>query len=386
MASDDKTVFISYRRNVSAFIARAIFQDLRYNGYDVFMDVMNIDSGAFDTAILNQIAARAHFIVILTPGAVERCVNEDGTENHDDWFRREIEHAISLQRNIIPLLVNNFSFENSTPYLTGKLIELARFNAVNVPHDYFDEAMTRLRTRFLKQEVKGSIVAPPPHDLPIVKEKIIQANKQPRPTKEQLSAEEYIERAHSKVKAKDFDGAIADYEQVIQLNPNLPLSYYNRGILFLHEKKYIDAAIMNFNEAIRLDPEMVDAYFARGYAFNEKGDWSQSIENYDEVIRQGAHIADALNNRAECYFMLRDYQNALHDFEQANKLKHDGFRMSIAGIAVSHHALGNIDKAKQYWQSLIKRSQKFKDTIWLKKELNWTDELVEEAGKIISQL
>lgn len=386
MTSENKTVFISYRRNVSAFIARAIFQDLRYNGYDVFMDVMSIDSGAFDTAILNQIAARAHFIVILTPGAVERCIKEDGSENQDDWFRREIEHALQLQRNVIPLLVNNFSFQNSELYLTGKLATLARFNAVNIPHDYFEEAMTRLRTRFLKQEVKGSIIEPPSHELQIIREKITEANKQPVPSKAELSSEKYMEQAYSKVKSKDFDGAIADYEQAIQLNPDFPLSYFNRGVLFLNQKKYIDAAILDFNEAIRLDPEMVEAFFARATAFGEKLDWNQAIEDYGQVIRQGTHISEALNNRGEAFFIIGEYKKALLDFEQANKLKHNGFRMAIAGLAITHHALGNPQKANQYWQSLIKRSRKFRDAQWVKKELNWNDKLIEEAKKIIGEL
>ncbi|MBN1966081.1 MAG: toll/interleukin-1 receptor domain-containing protein, partial [Anaerolineae bacterium] len=65
MADPQKTVFISYRRNVSSFIARAIFMDLRAHGYDVFMDVESIDAGEFDRIILGQIAARAHFLVIL---------------------------------------------------------------------------------------------------------------------------------------------------------------------------------------------------------------------------------------------------------------------------------------------------------------------------------
>jgi hypothetical protein len=38
MSDTEKTVFISYRRDVASFIARAIFMDLRMNGYDVFMD------------------------------------------------------------------------------------------------------------------------------------------------------------------------------------------------------------------------------------------------------------------------------------------------------------------------------------------------------------
>src|SRR5262245_56934339 len=102
MAESQPTVFLSYRRNVSAFIARAVFQDLRQHGYDVFMDVESIDSGQFETIILNQIAARGHFLVILTPGTLDRC------HEPDDWLRREIEHAIALGRNVIPILVNEF--------------------------------------------------------------------------------------------------------------------------------------------------------------------------------------------------------------------------------------------------------------------------------------
>src|SRR5215813_1147434 len=98
MAAPAPTVFLSYRRHVSAFIARAVFQDLRQHGYDVFMDVESIDSGQFDTIILNQIAARAHFLVILTPGALDRC------QEPDDWLRREIERAIALGRNVVPIL------------------------------------------------------------------------------------------------------------------------------------------------------------------------------------------------------------------------------------------------------------------------------------------
>src|SRR5512135_3446982 len=100
----DNSVFISYRRNISAFIARAVFQDLRSNGIDAFMDVESIDSGQFDTVILNQIAARPYFLVILTPGTLDRCA-EPG-----DWLLREMEHALELKRVIIPLVSPNFDF------------------------------------------------------------------------------------------------------------------------------------------------------------------------------------------------------------------------------------------------------------------------------------
>jgi len=61
MSEPQKTVFISYRRDVGAFIARAIFLELREHGYDVFMDVESIDAGQFEQIIFNQIEGASAF-------------------------------------------------------------------------------------------------------------------------------------------------------------------------------------------------------------------------------------------------------------------------------------------------------------------------------------
>ena len=170
MADPKPTVFLSYRRNVSSFIARAVFQHLRQHQYDVFMDVESIDSGQFEKIILAQITARAHFLVVLTPGTLERC-REPG-----DWLKREIEYAMDFGRNIVPILVNEFRFDDhALTYLIGKLSALPRYNALPLPHEYFDAAMKRLRTRFLKQPAQGVITSPLRQDIPIVQAKIAEA-------------------------------------------------------------------------------------------------------------------------------------------------------------------------------------------------------------------
>jgi hypothetical protein len=98
MGRIEKTVFISYRRTDDSW-ALAIFQDLTQHGYDAFIDYDGIASGNFETVILENIRARAHFLVLLTPTALERC------SEPKDWMRREIEAALDSQRNIVPLML-----------------------------------------------------------------------------------------------------------------------------------------------------------------------------------------------------------------------------------------------------------------------------------------
>jgi hypothetical protein len=58
------------------------------------MDVESIDSGTFKNIIFHQIAARAHFLAVLTPGALEP------TSNPADWLRCEIKHARRFRNSL----------------------------------------------------------------------------------------------------------------------------------------------------------------------------------------------------------------------------------------------------------------------------------------------
>jgi SOS-response transcriptional repressor LexA len=173
----------------------AIYQSLTTHGYDVFFDYLSIDSGNFEKLILENIKARAHFIVILTPSAVERC-NEPG-----DWLRREIETAMNEKRNIIPIMLEGFDFSSPlvTDSLTGKLASLKQCNGLRLYAEYFFEAMDRLRDRYLNvsleevplyqlsEEAKGIAAA-----------SRLAANKAKSVGKDQLSAQESFESNYAK--------------------------------------------------------------------------------------------------------------------------------------------------------------------------------------------
>jgi tetratricopeptide (TPR) repeat protein len=374
----DKTVFISYRREVSSFVARTIFLDLKEHGYDVFMDVESMDSGTFDTIILNQIEARAHFLVLLTPGSVERC-QEPG-----DWLRREIEFAMDKGRNIVPVLAHGFKFQDYEKYLTGKLGELPHYNGLPLYHEYFNEAMERLKTRFLKQPVTGAIKATSPTEAAEVARKIEETASQPPPTQERLTAEEYLARGNIEYFASNYGMALANYTEAIRLNPKYAWAYRNRGLARDYLGDLI-GAITDYDQAISLDPQDVAAYYNRGLARYDQGDLDGAIRDYDQAIRLDPQDAAAHYNRGEAYYAQGQQKHALVDFEKANQLE-PGYKWAIAGLGVTLHALGREEEAKERWQSLLATDERFLDAEWVGAELEWRPELIEEARKLIAKL
>jgi hypothetical protein len=185
----ERTVFISYRRSNVPW-ALAIFQNLTQRGYDVFFDFEGIGSGDFERVILENITTRAHFLILLTPSALERC------DEPDDPLRREIETALDSRRNIIPLMLEGFDFR--TPAianrLTGKLATLKRYNALNVPADFFSEAMERLSTKHLNVPLPSVLHPIPKAAQRVVKDDQAAARAAPVVEKSELVAQQSFEQ------------------------------------------------------------------------------------------------------------------------------------------------------------------------------------------------
>ncbi|MEO8397207.1 MAG: tetratricopeptide repeat protein, partial [Chloroflexota bacterium] len=412
-----------------------------------FMDVESIDAGQFEQVIFNQIEARAHFLVILTAGTVERCAEPN------DMMRREIEHALDQKRNIVPLLISDFNFKETEPYLTGKLNKLSHYNGLNVPHDYFDAAMERLRGRFLQQPVYGEVKPTPDSDQPLVQKKIEETAAQPAPSISQLTAElyhitatmkhryddldgalvdydeairliprftyAYHDRGITRNDKGDLDGALADFDKAIQLDPKLGVAYNSRGVIYTN-KDNLDGALADLNEAIRLNPRFAGAYVNRGVVYFNKGNLDSAFADFNEAIRYDAKLpaaymnrgivfysnddlagaiadfsktirlssrnAEPYTNRGVAYFTAKKFDKALKDFRQANNLK-PGENKMIGGLAITHYSLGQKIEAKRIWRSLVAQDQRFRDADWVGKELNWKrPELIEAARKLIAEL
>jgi tetratricopeptide (TPR) repeat protein len=374
MSDPQKTVFISYRRETSQYIARAIFLALRERGYNVFMDVESINSGRFSSIVLNQIRARAHFLLILAPGTLDRC------NTPDDWLRREIEEAIETERNIVTVLANDFDFRDSTEYLTGKLSNLHEYNGPKLYHDYFDEAIDKLCNRFFKKVAKGSVIQISMDEAVEVERILKKSTRELNPTIEQLEAERYFSQANKRDK-DDLTGQIADYTEALRLDPRNPRAFNSRGFAYIKLKDYL-AAIEDFDQAIDLDSEYGVAYNNRGFVYNQLQNYENAVIDLTRSMMFEPELHNAPRNRGNAYFALGAYEKALADYKKANTLRPADDHI-LAGLAITYFAIGEILEAVRLWRRLIKLDQRYHDPLWIKEELTWTEPLVTHARKLI---
>lgn len=94
--------FISYRREGGYLMAQLLRSALKDKGVYCYLDLEEDRSGQFDERLLDAIRDSSNFILILTKGTLDRCVNKD------DWVRREIVEAVASDKNIIPVMYPDF--------------------------------------------------------------------------------------------------------------------------------------------------------------------------------------------------------------------------------------------------------------------------------------
>ncbi|HLA44082.1 MAG TPA: tetratricopeptide repeat protein, partial [Aggregatilineales bacterium] len=342
--SVENTVFISYRRT-NFYMARAVHQNLSVHSFDVFLDFDNLDSGSFSQVILNQIASRAHFVLILTPSALERCINPD------DWLRKEIETAIDLKRNIVPMLFEGFAFQQAEPFMSEKMLLLPGYNGVDVPNAYFEEAMERLRSRFLSKSLDTILHPIPEAYRAVVEQKLERANSAPAPSPELIKAEEYYEKGVKAGQNGDFLTAIDEYSRAILLNPNFVEAYSERGSAY-HNAGDVEKAGADWMKAVELAPDDRLTPVRRSlYFYSVEKNLQKSRDEAEKGVLLNPNDSDALAQRGLVRCDLGDYDGAIEDFNRALELNaHDLVIYMNRGVAYAGRgdydaALADYDKA-----------------------------------------
>lgn len=128
-------IFISYRRDGGDTLAQLIYDRLTDRGYRVFLDIESLRSGKFNEKLFSVISECKDVIVILPPGALERCRNEG------DWLFLEVSHALKERKNIIPVMMKGFEWPDEIP---EGLEELQNFNGIQDSKDYFDAVIDKM--------------------------------------------------------------------------------------------------------------------------------------------------------------------------------------------------------------------------------------------------
>lgn len=134
------SIFISYRREGGFYPARLLYAICEQNKKRPFIDVERLHSGAFDQQLYRVIEQCNNVIVVLSPGCLDRCMEEE------DWVRKEISYAMECGKNIIPVLLEGFEYPKELPEC---MKDFEKINGITSNPQHFSDVIRKIM-EFLK--------------------------------------------------------------------------------------------------------------------------------------------------------------------------------------------------------------------------------------------
>jgi tetratricopeptide (TPR) repeat protein len=120
----------------------------------------------------------------------------------------------------------------------------------------------------------------------------------------------------------DCNGAVADYNAALRLDPQDALAYYHRGVAY-HCQGDLQLAIADFTQAIQLNSRFALAYRARGNTYFNQGAFRQAIDNYTQAISIFPGDFESYTFRGLGYSTLGEADQAKADYDEAIRLNQD---------------------------------------------------------------
>lgn len=92
--------------------------------------------------------------------------------------------------------------------------------------------------------------------------------------------------AHSHL--SQLNQALADFNQALQLDPNLAAAYNNRGMIH-HRLSQFDKAVSDLDAAIRLEPNSAVAFYNRSFPLAAQGHTMRAIGDLEQALKLSPH-------------------------------------------------------------------------------------------------
>jgi len=118
---------------------------------------------------------------------------------------------------------------------------------------------------------------------------------------------------------REYEKALAEYEQAVALDPGLERAYYGRGVTHAEQRDYA-AAITDLDRADELAPDTARILFVRGDYHRILGHHEEAVRDLDRAVVLGPDLAGAWASRGVTRHGTGDTEHALADLDRALEL------------------------------------------------------------------
>jgi tetratricopeptide (TPR) repeat protein len=162
----------------------------------------------------------------------------------------------------------------------------------------------------------------------------------------------FVRRAKAHELNFDWDGAIKDYDEAIQLSPQTSAFWNNRANYYSRKREY-QKALDGYDEAVKLSPTSFIPLGNRGNLFNNLREWDKALEAYERSIKVNPSYARAYSGRSTAWREKGDLEKAMKEAERGVELDPTSPH-TLYGRGLNWMAMKEYDKALADFEEVLR--------------------------------
>lgn len=166
-----------------------------------------------------------------------------------------------------------------------------------------------------------------------------------------LSVEQLFQWAVRQHNNGHTEAAVAGYQKVITLAPDLAQAHYNMGTLYYQQKNWT-AAINHCRRSVDLKPRWIPALSNWAAALKQDGRYENAISVYQRVLSIEPGHRQAIINLGSLYIETGQYRQAIEFLSRAMDYRSDD-HLILNNLGLAYHLTGRLDLAVDTFEAAI---------------------------------
>lgn len=157
-----------------------------------------------------------------------------------------------------------------------------------------------------------------------------------------------------------FKEAVAEFQQILRLAPDLVAAHVNLGIAYFYDQKYPEA-VASLNRALELRPNQVHAHYLLGLIHRNQDEPEKAIAAFEAVNRQDPQDTSTNYYLGTLWMRQRDYQKAARYFQDV--IEQEPYNASaFYNLAMAYNRNGQREEGQQSMQQFQRLQELFGST------------------------
>lgn len=192
-----------------------------------------------------------------------------------------------------------------------------------------------------------------------------------RTTPEQQDACDYAHAGLAAFKAEEFDEAIFQYKQALVLKPDDLETVYSLGAAYHNKARasddppdvsLLEKAIAQFEQVIEMDPTYQAAYVGLGISYAEMAEYDLAISLYKQALALSPDDVKTMANLGRAYVRLEEYDNGVEIFKKIVQLTPDDTEARSV-LAWCYVQKDHFDKAIEQHQLILEEQPEYFESL-----------------------